>query len=126
MGSACRSILPLGSNGSDSSHTKYDGTMNSGNMPVKVVFGLSGMGVAPAGMDEINTGHHHLLVDTALPDFNTPIPSDDRYRHFGGGQTEVVIELAPGEHTLQLLFADYTHSPHIPPVVSEQITITVR
>jgi hypothetical protein len=94
--------------------------------PVKVVFGLSGMGVAPAGMDEINTGHHHLLVDTALPDFNTPIPSDDRYRHFGGGQTEVVIELAPGEHTLQLLFADYTHSPHIPSVVSEQITITVR
>jgi len=94
--------------------------------PVKIVFGLSGMGVAPAGMDKTNTGHHHLLVDTALPDLGTPIPSDDRYRHFGGGQTEVVIELAPGKHTLQLLFADYTHSAHIPPVMSEQITITVR
>jgi hypothetical protein len=94
--------------------------------PVKVVFGLSGMGVAPAGMDKVNTGHHHLLVDTDLPDLATPIPSDDRYRHFGGGQTEVVLELAPGQHTLQLLFADYTHTAHVPPVVSEQITITVE
>ena len=94
--------------------------------PVKIVFGLSGMGVAPAGMDEINTGHHHLLVDTPLPDLATPIPSDDRYRHFGGGQTEAVVELAPGKHTLQLLFADYTHTAHVPPVVSEQITITVE
>ena len=94
--------------------------------PVKVVFGLSGMGVAPAGMDKVNTGHHHLLVDTTLPDLATPIPSTDNYRHFGGGQTETVIELAPGQHTLQLLFADYTHTAHVPPVVSEQITITVE
>jgi hypothetical protein len=94
--------------------------------PVKIVFGLSGMGVAPAGMDKTNTGHHHLLVDTPLPDLATPIPSTDNYRHFGGGQTEVVIELAPGTHTLQLLFADYTHTAHVPPVVSEQITITVE
>ena len=94
--------------------------------PVKIVFGLTGMGVAPAGMDEVNTGHHHLLVDTPLPDLSTPIPSTDSYRHFGGGQTETVIELAPGKHTLQLLFADYTHTVHIPPVISEQITITVR
>lgn len=94
--------------------------------PVKIVFGLSGMGVAPAGMDKTNTGHHHLLIDAALPNLDTPIPSDDRYRHFGGGQTEVVIDLTPGKHTLQLLFADYTHTAHIPPVVSEQISITVR
>ena len=94
--------------------------------PVKVVFGLSGMGVAPAGMDKANTGHHHLLIDTALPDLGTPIPSTDNYRHFGGGQTEAVIDLAPGQHSLQLLFADYTHSPHNPAVISEQITITVE
>ena len=104
--------------------TPADGEVVSS--PVKIVFGLSGMGVAPAGMDKTNTGHHHLLVDTPLPDLATPIPSDDRYRHFGGGQTEVVIELAPGKHTLQLLFADYTHSAHVPPVISEQITITVQ
>lgn len=94
--------------------------------PVKVVFGLSGMGVAPAGTDKANTGHHHLLIDTGLPDLTRPIPADDQHRHFGGGQTEVVIELAPGEHSLQLLFADYAHTPHSPPLASQPITIHVR
>jgi hypothetical protein len=94
--------------------------------PLKVVFGLSGMGVAPAGIDKAKTGHHHLLIDTAVPDLDKPIPADDNHRHFGGGQTEVVIELAPGKHTLQLLLADFTHTPHRPPVMSEQITIMVK
>ena len=94
--------------------------------PVKVVFGLSGMGVAPAGVNKEKTGHHHLLIDTAVPDLNLPIPADDNHKHFGGGQTEVSIELAPGEHTLQLLLADFAHIPHNPPVMSEQITITVK
>lgn len=94
--------------------------------PLKVVFGLSGMGVAPAGVDKAKTGHHHLLIDTAVPDLNKPIPADDRHRHFGGGQTEATIELAPGKHTLQLLLADFTHTPHNPPVMSQQITIMVK
>jgi hypothetical protein len=94
--------------------------------PVKVVFGLSGMGVAPAGIDKAKTGHHHLLIDTAVPDLDKPIPADDNHRHFGGGQTEVVIKLTPGKHTLQLLLADFTHTPHKPPVMSEQITIMVK
>jgi len=94
--------------------------------PLKVVFGLSGMGVAPAGVDKAKTGHHHLLIDTAVPDLNRPIPADDNHRHFGGGQTEVTVELAPGKHTLQMLLADFTHTPHNPPVMSEQITIMVK
>ena len=94
--------------------------------PVKVIFGLSGMGVAPAGIEKDKTGHHHLLIDTAVPDLDRPIPADDRHRHFGGGQTEVTIELAPGRHTLQLLLADFSHVPHNPPVISEQIAITVK
>ena len=94
--------------------------------PVKVIFGLSGMGVAPAGVDKAKTGHHHLLIDTVIPDLARPIPADASHRHFGGGQTEVVIELAPGTHTLQLLLADYAHTPHNPPVMSEQITIVVK
>jgi len=93
---------------------------------VKVIFGLSAMGVAPAGVDKPNTGHHHLLIDTGLPDLGKPIPADDRHRHFGGGQTEVVIELTPGQHTLQLLLADFAHTPHSPPVMSEQITVIVE
>jgi len=94
--------------------------------PVTVRFGLSGMGVAPAGIDMPNTGHHHLLIDTALPRLDLPVPKDDKHRHFGGGQTEVTIDLEPGEHTLQLLLGDHLHIPHDPPVVSEKITITVK
>ena len=84
------------------------------------------MGVAPAGIDKAKTGHHHLLIDTAVPDLGNPIPADEKHRHFGGGQTEVVIELAPGKHNLQLLLADFAHTPHNPAVISEQITITVK
>lgn len=94
--------------------------------PVTVKFGLEGMGVAPAGIDMKNTGHHHLLVDTDLPPLDQPIPSDENHVHFGGGQTETVLELEPGEHTLQLLLGDHSHIPHDPPVVSKKITITVK
>ena len=94
--------------------------------PVTVKFGLEGMGVAPAGIDMKNTGHHHLLIDTGLPSLDQPIPSDKHHRHFGGGQTETVLELEPGTHTLQLLLGDHNHIPHDPPVVSEKITITVK
>ncbi len=94
--------------------------------PVKVVFGLEGMGVAPAGVEKAKTGHHHLIIDADLPSVIEPVPSDDNHRHFGGGQTEVTIDLAPGTHTLQLIMGDHNHVPHDPPVVSEKITITVK
>lgn len=95
--------------------------------PVRVVFGLRGMGVAPAGTDVGNTGHHHLLVDLAeLPDLSAPLPATDNIRHFGGGQTETSVELAPGEHTLQLLLGNFIHVPHSPPVMSPKITVTVK
>jgi hypothetical protein len=45
--------------------------------------------------------------------------------HFGKGQTEVMLDLAPGKHTLQLVFADHAHVPHDPPVISKKITVTV-
>jgi hypothetical protein len=94
--------------------------------PVTVRFGLQGMGVAPAGVERENTGHHHLLIDVdQMPPMNQPLPSSDKVRHFGGGQTETQLELSPGKHTLQLVLGDYLHIPHDPPVVSEKITITV-
>jgi len=93
--------------------------------PVTVVFGLKGMGVAPAGTDVPNTGHHHLLVDMDIPeDLSKPLGAD--VKHFGGGQTQVELELAPGTHTLQLLLGDKMHVPHQPAVTSEKITITVK
>lgn len=95
--------------------------------PVEVRFGLSGMGVAPAGVERANTGHHHLLIDLeTMPTPGMPLPADDNHRHFGGGQTEASVELAPGTHTLQLLVGDHNHVPHDPPVTSEKITITVE
>lgn len=94
--------------------------------PVTVRFGLRGMGVAPAGVTSPNTGHHHLLVDVdELPPPGQPLPADAHHVHFGGGQTETQLELAPGRHTLQLILGDARHVPHDPPVVSERITITV-
>ena len=94
--------------------------------PVTVRFGLRGMGIAPAGIEMANTGHHHLLIDTGPPPFNQPIPADANHVHFGKGQTEAVVTLAPGRHTLQLLLADHRHIPHDPPVMSKPITITVK
>lgn len=92
---------------------------------VTVKFGLSGMGVAPAGVDKANTGHHHLLVDAkSLPEVDKPMGAD--VIHFGGGQTETEVTLAPGSHTLQLILGDRYHVPHDPVVVSEKITITVK
>ncbi|RBI76168.1 rod shape-determining protein RodA [Roseovarius sp. TE539] len=100
--------------------------------PVRVVFGLRGMGVAPAGTQRANTGHHHLLIDRpplgegAEGELNAPLPADDHHRHFGGGQTETVLDLPPGEHSLQLVLGDKSHVPHEPPVASRVITITVE
>jgi hypothetical protein len=96
--------------------------------PVTVRFGLKGMGIAPAGIKFDNTGHHHLLIDTDLADvkLDAPLPATDKIVHFGKGQTETTLTLAPGKHSLQLLFADYTHRSFEPPLHSKKITITVH
>jgi hypothetical protein len=92
-----------------------------------VLFGLKGMGVAPAGIDMPNTGHHHLLVDVAeMPDLNLPLPASTNVIHFGGGQTEKELTLTPGTHTLQLILGDHLHIPFTNPVISKKITITVK
>ena len=90
-----------------------------------VHFGLSNMGIAPAGTDRPASGHHHLLIDVDLPPLNEPIPSDFNHLHFGAGQTEGEITLSPGPHTLQLLMGDKDHIPHTPPVMSPRIRVVV-
>ncbi len=105
--------------------TPADGAKIKG--PVTVVFGLKGMGVAPAGIKFDNTGHHHLLIDSDLPaDLSQPLPATEKVVHFGKGQTETTLTLPPGKHTLQLVFADMLHVPHQPAVISKKITITVE
>jgi hypothetical protein len=96
--------------------------------PVTIRFGLKGMGIAPAGIKFDNTGHHHLLVDTDFSELalDAPMPPTDKILHFGKGQTETSLTLAPGKHTLQLVFADYLHTAFDPPLHSKKITITVK
>ena len=102
--------------------------------PVTVVFGLKGMGVAPSGVEKENTGHHHLFINRApfgegeygAEELELAVPNDDNHKHFGGGQTEVSLDLPAGQHTLQLVLGDAGHVPHDPPVVSDVITITVE
>ena len=102
--------------------------------PVNVVFGLRGMGVAPAGIDKKGTGHHHIFLDRpafgkgmdGADELAANIPADENHLHFGGGQTETMLNLKPGRHSLQLVLGDKDHIPHDPPVVSQRITITVK
>jgi hypothetical protein len=96
--------------------------------PFKVQFGLSGMGVAPAGVEKPKTGHHHILVDSTLTpeQAKEPLPADEHHLHFGGGQTETMLTLPPGRHTLQLVLGDWSHVPFDPPIVSPVITVDVK
>lgn len=96
--------------------------------PVTIVFGLEGMGIAPAGTEKENSGHHHLLIDTdpGTLDLDTSLPATDQIVHFGGGQTQVTTDLPTGPHSLQLLLGDWSHVPHDPPVMSDVVTITVN
>ena len=94
--------------------------------PVKVVMGLAGMGIAPAGLDAgADTGHHHVLINVDKFNVAAAVPNDDKHRHFGRGQTETMLNLPDGKHTLQLVLGDRNHLPHNPPVMSQKITITV-
>jgi len=115
---------------------QYFVNLESGDVvssPLKVIFGLSGMGVAPAGVEMENTGHHHLLLnrpplgeaEDGEEEFDNALIADENNLHFGKGQTETILELAPGQHTLQLVLGDADHIPHDPPVMSQVITIIV-
>ena len=112
----------------DGAHAYFISPANGAHLqsPVTVQFGLNGMGVAPAGVNVPNTGHHHLLVNAdPAPALDQPLPSNDQVRHFGKGQTETTLQLEPGQYTLQLVLGDYTHTPHNPPVMSGTIRIVV-
>jgi Domain of unknown function (DUF4399) len=111
----------------EGAEVRFVGLADGARLPTRVTirFGLRGMGVAPAGLERDNSGHHHLLIDTALPPLDQPIPNDFNHLHFGAGQTEAEITLKPGTHTLQLLFGDKDHIPHSPPLMSPRIQVLV-
>ena len=127
-GGAAAADLPLSPSPADASVffiEPVDGATVPATFTVK--FGLKGMAIAPAGTDQPNSGHHHLLIDVSdAPDMKLPLPATEHVVHFGKGQTETQVTLPPGKHTLQLVFANYLHIPHDPPVVSQRITVTVK
>lgn len=98
--------------------------------PFKVKFGIEGFGITPAGTTgkiRHTAGHHHLLINLErLPDLDEPIPRDANHLHFDQGETEALIELPPGRHSLQLLLGDEDHEPQDPALFSERIEITVK
>ena len=93
--------------------------------PFLVQFGLAGKGIAPAGVDVQNTGHHHLLINVDEIDYSSPIPSTGQHLHFGLGQTETNLDLPSGKYKLQLILGDKHHVPHQPPLASKIIEVTV-
>jgi hypothetical protein len=95
--------------------------------PVRIIFGLKNMGIAPAGIIKKNTGHHHLLINiNNLPDLKLPLPSNENLIHFGLGQTEAEVKLKKGSNTLQLILGNHMHIPHLPPLISKKIIIYVK
>ena len=123
--------VTLGETPSPAGATVYFINLKDGDTvtsPFKVQFGLTGMGVAPVGTQVTNTGHHHLIIDATLSadELKAPIAADAKHVHFGGGQTETMVTLPAGQHSLQLVLGDWTHIPHNPPVMSPVIKITVK
>ncbi len=92
----------------------------------EVVFGISGMTLAPAGTYNNGTGHHHLIIDAPLPNLSMPVPATKQYLHFGKAQDRTMITLDPGKHRLQMILGDGNHIPHSPPIYSEIIEIEVK
>lgn len=128
IGTTAQAEMPRTPSPADASVTivsPHDGELVTS--PFKVVFAIHGMTLAPAGDAAPDSGHHHLLIDTPVPtDLNKPLPADSQHLHFGKAQAETEVTLAPGQHTLQLILGDANHIPHEPPIISKQITITVR
>ncbi len=92
---------------------------------VLVKMGVSGMEIKPAGEVEKGFGHHHIIIDGSSVALGEMVPADKTHIHFGKGQTETTLELAPGEHTLTLQFANGVHQS-FGPDWSKTITVTVK
>ena len=93
--------------------------------PFKVKFVVAGMAVKPAGDMTVGTGHHHLLINAAPIKEGESVPFDDAHQHFGKGQSETELKLAPGQYKLTLQFANGAHQSY-GPAASKTITVNVK
>ena len=93
--------------------------------PVQIQMGIEGMVVEPAGQIKDGSGHHHIIVDADPIPKGTLVPADAQHWHYGKGQTDAQLTLAPGQHTLQLQLANGVHLSY-GEQMSQKITITVE
>ncbi len=93
--------------------------------PVEICMETNGYTVEPAknGVNE-GKGHHHLIIDTALPDLGSPIPKDAQHIHMGDGSKCKTVNFSQGVHTISTLFAKGNHVPYNP-AVTDTIFISV-
>jgi hypothetical protein len=91
----------------------------------KVKFGIKGMKVEPAGDVVSNSGHHHLLINLDSIAAGESIPFTEKHMHFGKGQTEAEVKLAPGQYTLTAQFANGAHQSY-GKAMSHSIKVTVK
>ena len=120
--------LSYGGNNEEKS-IKLEGLENGKtySSPIKLNFIVKNMRVLKAGVNEKNSGHHHLLINLKdLPDLKLSLPMTKNIIHFGKGQTSTNLKLKPGKHTIQLLFADYSHTPHEKPLITDKITFFIK
>lgn len=91
--------------------------------PISVTMGVANFTLEPAGGVQPNAGHLHIMIDTPCVAVGETIPRDETHLHFGLGQSEAVLMLEPGLHTLCLQAADGIHTAL---ALTDQITITVE
>ena len=94
--------------------------------PVQVKMGAENFTIEPAGEVNEGAGHLHITVDAPCSPVGQVIPADDQHIHYGKGQTEAELELAPGEHKLCLQAADGIHTTLEGEGLTQEITITVE
>lgn len=125
------SVLILAGCGGKGGKRVYFGNLEDGasvESPLKVQMKAENLIVEPAslGVNE-GHGHFHILVDASLAPSSEPIPKDAQHIHYGNGQSEAVLDLPEGKHTLILQFAKGDHVPYDPPLYQQvQVTVTKR
>lgn len=95
--------------------------------PLKVVMAAENFVVEPAS-DVVAAGHGHLhiMVDTACVAAGQGVPKDETHLHFGKGELEAELKLAPGAHTLCLQAADGLHVARPGEGMTQTIAVTVE
>jgi pyrimidine-specific ribonucleoside hydrolase len=97
-----------------------DGDHIAGSIAIQMA--ADGVTIEPAGEVHPDAGHFHVMVDTECVEAGAAIPKDGGHRHFGKGQSDSVLSLPAGEHTLCLQVGDGTH---LATGLTDEITVTV-